>query len=671
MKVVIYDIETMREFFLAIFYDPESDSFREFHVNKNRCDLYQLVDYLTNPPFDYAVGYNNVSFDGQVLEYIIRNHQTWMEKANLEISSAISRFAQECIEKSNYNLFPTFREEYFTVRNIDLFKIHHFDNENRRTSLKWLEFMMDMDNVEEMPVAWDKTGLTDEEIETTVDYCKNDILATYKFYLYTIGQTEDELYKGRNKIQDRFDVIDEYSFPNYALNWSDVKIGDQINLVGYQKYTGLSNNDVYKKKLNRGATKKFKFKDCIPDYVTFETPEFREFAKKVGEERVRLTGDKQKFSLTYNGTTYSIMKGGIHSTEKNRIIIPKDNEILRDADVGSQYPNAIRKRKLFPSHLGKFWLINYEATIQKRIDYKDKGSISARYKGVSEMLKLALNGGGFGKTNEPNNWQYDPLVTYYCTIGNQFEILMLIERLELAGIHCVSANTDGIVCLFEARLEDKYKEICEWWEVTVGNNILGKLEYTDFSALYQTSVNDYIAIKKKDGSVKKKGDFMTEFELNKNKSRRIIPLALEAYFKDGKDPEEFVRNHKNIFDFCIGVKSSKNYHYELIDQKTYEKDIYSGKILRYIVSTNGRTLIKVKNDGVEAKGNDVTHCEAPDKDDDRTWKCTVVNRIDRSKDISEYNIDYEYYLRKIYRIINNLQKDKSKKLNKSNQISMF
>lgn len=42
---------------------------------------------------------------------------------------------------------------------------------------------------------------------------------------------------------------------------------------------------------------------------------------------------------------------------------------------------------------------------------------------------------------EGSNWQYDPFSSLSCTIGNQFEILMLVESLELAGIHVVSANT--------------------------------------------------------------------------------------------------------------------------------------------------------------------------------------------------------------------------------------
>ena len=276
-KVQIFDIETLVEQFLATFYNPETQQWKEFSINRNENQLFELVNYLNENDFSYLVGFNNCSFDAQVLEFILRYHEKWVDLTNLEIARIISEFAQECISRSNYGLFPFFREEFFTNRHIDLFKIHHFDNENRRTGLKWLEFMMDLPDVEEMPVHFLKTDLTNEEIQIVKNYCRNDVIATYKFYLYTIGEVDDEIYKGKNKVQDRLDTIEEYGLPITAINWSDVRIGDELNLLGYTKLTGLGKNQIYDKKYSRGATKKFKFKDCIPDYVEFVTPEFKKF----------------------------------------------------------------------------------------------------------------------------------------------------------------------------------------------------------------------------------------------------------------------------------------------------------------------------------------------------------------------------------------------------------
>jgi len=342
-----------------------------------------------------------------------------------------------------------------------------------------------------------------------------------------------------------------------------------------------------------------------------------------------------------------------------------------DADIGSQYPWSIIKRKLFPSHLSTAWLVGYESTFKKRISYKKLAQNpdipkrdKRKYKGLSEMLKLALNGGGFGKTNEKNSWQYDPFVQFSCTIGNQFEILMLIEDLLIAGIQTISANTDGIVCLFDKSLEETYYNTCYAWEKKVGNNEQGKLEYTQYSKMIQATVNDYLAIKL-DGEVKKKGDFLTSFPVEKNKSRKIINLALEKWFVNGIRAGITIRQHLNIFDFCIGVKASKQFHYETID-KEGQKEVFD-RMIRYYVSTDGKKLLKIKNENSEADGNDVTQCEAGE------WKCTVINKVDTNKPIAEYNINYDYYINKAEERIYAIEKGRKRKGGRPdpNQTTLF
>lgn len=362
--------------------------------------------------------------------------------------------------------------------------------------------------------------------------------------------------------------------------------------------------------------------------------------------------EKQEYQIELNGTTYTIAFGGIHSNESPRKIIPKENEILRDADISSQYPNAIFKRKLYPSHLGEEWLISYGELIKKRISAKKNNQ-----KSISEALKLALNG-AYGKTREITSWMYDPEVTYKCTIGNQFEILMLIDSLEKNGIHCVSANTDGILCLFDKSLDEKYYEICDEWENKVGNNKLGKLEYTDYKAIYQTSVNDYFSIKT-NGEVKKKGDFTTDFELYKNKSARIIPLTIEQYILNNVDIEEYVKNHNNIFDFCIGKKAKGDSKILSFNSKTGEEQLLQ-KVNRYYISDDGENLIKrlppLPNKKVTKQidifGNVDTGIRESELE--AGWKSKVFNKYIK-KEMKDYKINYNYYINKIREIINKFE----------------
>lgn len=672
IKVKIYDIETFYEMFLVGFYDPSTGLWDWFEFSRRSNDLSALGKYLDNLKNEdyYLVGYNNVSFDSQVIEYFIRKHENWYDKTGTDISKRIWRFAGDVIDDTNHDLFPPYRESQLSIKQIDLLKIHHFDNKNRRTSLKWLEFMMDMPSIEETPIEFcikDEMGkpihrdLEDEDLDLIIQYCKNDIESTYQWYLYTIGEVENEQYKGKNKILDRLNLIKEMGLSPLIMNYSDVKIGDEINKIGYCKLTNRSVEDLYEIKKARKSTKAFTFGECIPSYVSFQTVEFRNFYESIKSVKVSLQKESQEFNFTYNGTTYTIAKGGIHSNEKNRIIVAGEDEILRDADVGSQYPNAIVKRRLYPSHLGPEWLVNYENMINTRFEYKAKKNDPAA-NSVQEMFKLALNGGGFGKTNERESWQYDPRVTFFCTIGNQFEILMLVEQLEINGIHVVSANTDGIVCLFKKNLEAKYNEICKWWEEKVGNTTMGKLEFTDFKALYQESVNTYIAIKT-DGKAKVKGRLSHIGEFNKNNTKdisRIGRKAIVEYFKNGTPIEQTIRNSNNIFDFCYGLKTNKNFDYEITVPETFNfKKI--GKVIRFIFTSTGEVLIKKKS-----------------AESDSTSKANFIS-VGNGLSVRIFNkavqitpevvdINYDYYIKNAQEVIDKIER---KQKVDPNQLTLF
>jgi hypothetical protein len=663
----VYDIETLKGMFLYVSKDLQTGNKFIFRIDRYQNDLQLFVDHLQERRFTYFVSFNGLSFDSQVIQYILTNYHKWLRLPGEKIAAIIYQFAQDRIDDARYNLPIPFKETELWALQVDLFRIHHFDNENRRCSLKWLEYSMDFPNVEEMPIDHWRTELSDQEIDEIIFYCVNDVLATEHLYLITRGQTDLEEYAGKDKIQDRLDIIEEYGLPAAAMNWSDVRIGDELNLLAYRKLTGLTVFQVKDLRKNRKPTPAFTFGDCIPCYIAFKTEALQQFYQKVSAEKVRLRDKDQEYKITIGASEYTIKKGGIHSNEKSRMVVTGAGELIIDADVGSQYPNAIVKRGLFSSHLGGKWLINYKRTISRRLEYKALSqdmslSVAERrkYKGLAEFLKLALNGGGFGKTNEPSNWQYDPFVHFSCNIGNQFEILMLIESLELAGISVISANTDGIVSHLSKEKEQEYYRICREWEVIVGNAEMGKLEYTYYSKLVQTSVSHYLAVKP-DGQVKKKGSFATSGELHKNKSRRIIPISLEKYFLHGTPVQETIRNHDNIFDFSIGVKSTRDYHFEAINTKTGAKRRYH-RVLRYYVSAEGEKLMKVHSDITRAAKKSGQQCEAGH------WLSTVINQCAHSSTLG-VDINFDYYIRKCQEIISSVENAVPVKKKKGAKIS--
>ena len=665
--IEVYDIECYAGLFLYMGYRISEKRWVEFEISQYRNDIDGLVKYLLDSGIDYAVSFNGLGYDSQVLQFIIDKQHLWVDLPNIEIVTLIRKFSDKIIDDSKYDLFPPYREEDLYAQQIDLFRVHHYDNKNKRCSLKWLEFSMDAPSVEETPIPWSHYNFTLSEIEQVRRYCKADIENTYRFWKYTIGETDHPEYRGKNEIQYRMDIIQERNLPATALSWNNVKIGDEINKMSYMKLSGIGDPRTLKEMKLRAPKKiGFTYRDCIPDYVNFKTKPFQDFFERVKKEKVKMNDKKAKYPFTYNGTTYVIAKGGIHSNESNRIVELAEDEFMEEADIGSQYPHSMIKRKLFPAHLGKNWLVGFTQTRDDRLSFKaiSKETADPKYIGLAELFKFALNGGGFGKTGERDSWQYYPFVHFSCTIGNQFEILMLIEELEINGIHVISANTDGVVVLAKKSHKELYRSICREWEKKVGNDVHGRLEFTEYTKLIQLSVNGYLAVKT-DGKVKKKKEFLTDPLLEKNKSRRIVALALEKYFVHDIPVEETITGHKNIFDFCIGVKSNKDYHYESVD-KLGNKKLYHS-VVRYFVSENGNKLLKVKNAGSEADGVDVSECEAGE------WKCTVANTVDRDDHIKSYKINYEYYIQKAKERIGDLEAGRKRKripINK-NQLTLF
>ena len=168
-KVIIYDIETLKEYFLVVALIPQ-EPYRVFKVNGNENNLDAFINFTEKYKDHYWVGYNNLRFDSQVIEWVIRNHEHWHELSGLEITAKIHQKATDVIDDANHDVFPEYRETDLTLKQIDLFRIHHFDNKNRMVSLKRLEFEMDLENIEEMPIDHNKVGMTKNDIVETTGY---------------------------------------------------------------------------------------------------------------------------------------------------------------------------------------------------------------------------------------------------------------------------------------------------------------------------------------------------------------------------------------------------------------------------------------------------------------------------------------------------------------------
>lgn len=657
-KVGICDIETMYELFDVGVYDPDTGDWVEFEVSAYKNELFEFVKWYTSKPFDYLVTFNGIGFDQQVMQWVVDNHQEWVNLSGKQIAMLISQYGQKVIDDSKYNVQPRYKEKQFSIPAIDVYRIHHFDNDAKRTSLKWCAFMLNMD-VEEMPIHFSKENLTQEEIKLIKDYRRNDVKVTEAVFNLTLGNTdlpEMAEYKGKNKIQDRFDVMKETGLQ--CLNWSDVKIGEEWNKQDYKDAEKIKEDEERSKLFAKKVKHPYgqPFRKFFPKTMDFKTDLLKTFIKKVGSHYVK--AEKQEFHIDIGNTRYTVAKGGIHSNERNRSIKIPSGWKCRDADVGSQYPNSIIKLDIYAPHLENTIMRQFKSKITKRFVYKDRAkqlkeegrADEARaYESVQEMLKLCLNGGYYGKLGQKGSFLEYPEGLLKVCMGNQIEILMLVEMMEQAGFNVISGNTDGIVTMYPEEREKEYLAICKEWEEKVGNLEMGKLEFADFVGMWQDNINSYIA-KKTDGKVKKKGRFCTEFLLHRNKSARVVPLALEAYFIEGKDPIEFVRNHNNIFDFCIGKKAVGGMYYE--EQWEEQGRVVTKrhkKLVRYFISKQGTVLWKrgINNEG-DPMNNQVN---AP-----TLLGQPLITYFNKAYESSNYNIDYDHYILEVLERIDNIEK---------------
>lgn len=655
MNILVHDIETPKGCFLISIFMPSTGKWIDFLINQYQNDLYKLIKFLDDNSYYYFVGFNNLTFDGQVVEWIYRNYEKWENLSGKQIAALIWEYAQDVIDATNNGGFPPFREDQLSFKPIDVFKIQHFDNKNRRVGLKRLEYEMDAEDVREMKISHLKEDFTQEEVEDLIYYCHNDVLNTYRNYLYVIGEVDNTIYKGNNQIEIREAIFEKFGFN--CLNHSNSKFGDEIIKKLYCEEANISYTNLPKK----GTFRKFvEFKWGIPKYVSFKTPELQEFLQRMKAKKIGATEEFEESVKLFN-QVHTFALGGIHNVIENKQYHSDDEYIIIDADVTGYYPRTIINNRFSPAHLNKDAFINaYSWVVNERESLKPQAKKDRKIKGIVGGYKEAGNA-AYGKMGDMTNWMYDPQARLNVCIAGEMSILMLIEDQELAGNQCIMSNTDGATFLVKRTEIDKFYEICnKWCELTKY-----ALEFAEFKHMWFLTVNDYLAVKM-DGEVKRKGDFLIDTELHKNKSFRVIPLGLSEYFINGVEPEEFVNSFDNIFHFCGRSTAGDTYYHQYYDisDKCWKS---LPKLIRYYVSKQGVKVMKIVKEDNDTNASDTNIRPAE-------YKKIICNNLMPSTHKEHLEkVDRQWYIDEIKKIIYRLntgKKLKSVKVN-PNQISLF
>ena len=618
----VMDYETLSNVFIACFEAVNSEEQRIFVVHESQNDILELIEFLQEniSSEEWHVSFNGLGFDSQITEYILRNRDTIIHNTGESIAKWIYGKAQDVISKQNAGEFLEFSPRDLQINQVDVFKLNHWDNNAKRSSLKWIQYTMDWPNIIDMPIHHTET-IVAEQIPEIIKYCINDVKSTKQIMKLS-----------KEQIGLRRTLTDEYGINLFSA--SEPRISKELFLHFLSQKLEVKKWDLRQARTHRA---RITVKNIILPYVEFKTATFQNLLNKFNEV-VIYPGETKggfKYSVQYKGVKTDYGLGGIHGARSAKVYESNEDMVIMTSDVTSFYPNLAIRNKWAPAHIPQEEFCDlYEWFFEerKKIPKKDPKNY---------VYKIILNS-TYGLSNDENSFLYDPEFTMRITINGQLSLTMLYEMIceEIPNAIPLMQNTDGLETLIPREYVDKYMDICKKWEDITQL----QLEHDAYSKIILGDVNNYIAVTE-DGKSKCKGRFEYDnLALHKNKSFLIIPKAIHAYFVDGIQPEDFLAVNQNIFDYCGGVKIKGDWNF-------HEHAIVNGEhsiktlqhTIRYFVSNSGSKIIKKNNtDGREIQ------VEAG------KWMQTIM--IDyKEKDFSEYNINFKYYLDNIYKEIRSLE----------------
>jgi hypothetical protein len=625
------DYETLSNCFLAVFEDIKSEDREIFVCHSSKNDILELVTFLErNIAYDeWHVSFNGLGFDSQITEHILRTKEQLLEMDGESIARFVYDKAQDVIQRQSEGEFLEFSPRDLQIKQVDVFKLNHWDNPAKRSSLKWIQFSMDWHNIMDMPIHH-STEIKAKQIPEIIKYCINDVKSTKAIMFLSKGQ-----------IELRKNLTSEYNIDLFSA--SEPRISKELFLMFLSDQTGIKKWELRQMRTNRD---KIVVKDIILPYIKFRTATFQNLLRKFNDV-VIFPGETKggfKYSAQYRGVKTDYGLGGIHGARTSKVYMSTEDMVIITSDVKSFYPNLAIRNRWAPAHLPQeIFCDQYEWFYDERVKIPKKDPKNYVY-------KIILNS-TYGLSNDKNSFLYDPEFTMRITINGQLSLTMLYEMIleEIPEAVPLMQNTDGLETLVPRHRVDRYMEICAEWEKIT----MLELEHDTYSKIVLGDVNNYIAVTE-DGKSKCKGRFeFKDLALHKNKSFLIIPKALHAYFVDGIQPEDFLKANTNIFDYCGGVKIKGDWKFvehNVVDKNYKVKDLQH--TIRYFISKTGSKIVKTNLlDGREIQV------------ESGKWLQTVfIDYVE--KPFEEYNINTEFYLEKIRKEIASLEP-------KTNQLSLF
>lgn len=687
MQSYIFDIEIKKGLFQVLFVKTQTnqkiiDAYCKAHYNCNMEVLPELRKAIDHRLFtitrhntnDYLllvdflkyhreyIGYNSNNYDNILLDYIIytisKYNKFGINKEGHIVDHLYNLSSNIITDNFGYSerreVLKYYRRPY---RGIDLQKVLYLDKP-KFISLKQCAVQLKWYWIQDLPFD-PYSEYSEDEFNDIVLYLWNDVFITHALY-----------WNQRSEIKLRDDISKIYN-----INLRNYSRSDIANRLVSDFYCEKSNLDYKDIKDLRTYRNEIRWGKVISNKIKFESKEFKTFLKNLKNTRYLIYKDKEKetdtqtvnYPVFFRDNIYTVATGGLHTVDKPKQFISTDEYDYIDIDVSSFYPRIIINERVAPKQLNKeIFLKIVEEITDERLNAKKLASILSKTKNLTselevklkesktkaDALKIVINA-VYGKLGDQYSFLYDPKAMYTVTINGQLYLLMLAEQMELGGFKVISANTDGIICKVSKNKTVKFNKIMKDWENYTGF----ELEQSKYEKYIRHAVNDYIAVKEgykdapeneKDNYLKEKGLFTTSIKIDKGYNKPVIAKALRAFFVDDIKVTDFIKNHDNIYDFCMSVKTSRDFknEYHYIENNKKKVKVLQ-KDLRYYISNSGGSLLKAyESPKPNKKGVIVTHIALSAG----TYN-TPFLMFKPVKNFKEYDINYNYYLSETYKII--------------------
>ena len=569
---VAYDIEVSPNYFLVGFLFPDGTlyqySFTDTDIS-NYQGLRDFVNWIEQSEFN-LVGFNSNSYDDVVLsEFLASPGVTTAYRTSLAIieeGRPVWDFIQD-------------------IRSIDLIRVLP-----NSMSLKKIGVCLSHSKLQELPIN-PHQALTPEQMGIIKDYNRNDLEITQKL--------ADSIHK---ELVLRQDLSIEHGID--LRSKGEATIAELILTKQITERTGLNKkelNQVARQNVlqNPGFNVKIPswWKDLPVDkYPTLTA--IKDIGDKIFDRMIYVIDYKLEEGALSNTVFigdrwYQMGIGGLHSIDGPGSWIPKDDEILLDADVTSYYPALMLTQNLSPRH----WLVDgvdyfnktFGGMVEERVQAKRAGD-----KNKTDRLKIVCNS-SFGKTNEQYSSLYDPYIMASVTVSGQLALLALVAMVNDVGGTVVSANTDGVTLLHKQDKDQDVAYVIQAWQELTGLT----MEFVEYSGLYQKDVNNYMAVVAESKEVKSKGVFnipkMGGVDLRHTPNAQIVSRAVTERIVHGKDITLTITGCKDIQEFILTQQVKGDWSVAWRDESL-------GKMVRFYKAVGGSPIIRTPlHDGV--KGN--------------------------------------------------------------------